>query len=86
MTTQSVNELGDFHRFVTEKVHKGETALSPEQILDEWRILRPDPYAQEDEMAAIQEAIDDMDDGDDGVPIDEFDRNFRLRHNLPAKS
>ena len=38
-----------------------------------------------DEVAAIKEALDDMANGDAGMPFDDFDREFRRRHNLPAK-
>jgi hypothetical protein len=82
----SVSELGDFHRFVSQKMDDGDSSLSPEQVLDEWRNLHPDPDAVKDEIAAIQEAIDDMENGDVGMVLDDFDRDFRARHNLPTKS
>lgn len=41
--------------------------------------------ARDEELAAIQEALDDMAQGDRGVPFEQFDRDFRLRHNLRAK-
>jgi hypothetical protein len=37
-----------------------------------------------DQEVAIQEALDDVANGDRGVPFEEFDREFRKRHNLPA--
>lgn len=82
MALEPVNELQDFHRFVGEKVNLGESSLTPEAVLREWRQLNPDPTANEDDLAAIQEAIDDMDAGDRGIPLEEFDRDFRARHNL----
>ncbi|MCE9531311.1 MAG: hypothetical protein K8T89_09350 [Planctomycetes bacterium] len=86
MSSQTVHDLGNFHRFVGEKIHQGETSLSPEQVLDEWRDLNPDAKSAEDELDAIQEAIDDIENGDVGIPIEEFDRDFRVRRNLPTKS
>jgi hypothetical protein len=86
MSSKSANELGGFHQFVSEKMHKGESSLSPEQVLDEWRVLHPDPSAAQDDIAAIQEAIDDMEKGDGGIPFKDFDRDFRSRRNLPAPS
>ena len=86
MNTQSLNELRDFHRFVGEKVNNGVTALSPEEVLDEWRVLHPSPEALEEDTAAIQEAIDDMENGDAGISFEEFDRDFRARRSLPPKS
>ena len=86
MNTQSLDDLRDFHRFVGEKVNNGGASLSPEEVLDEWRILHPGPEAVEEDIAAIQEAIDDMENGDTGISFAEFDLDFRARHNLPAKS
>ena len=86
MDLQSVNDLGDFHKFVGKKLHKGETWLSPEQALDEWRVLHPDPVATREDNAAIQEALDDMQRGDVGTAWEDFDRDFRARRNLPTAS
>ncbi|MFO0966050.1 MAG: hypothetical protein U0793_10760 [Gemmataceae bacterium] len=83
---QSLGELPDFYRFVGEKVQKGEAALSPEQVLDEWRSLHPNAAMEEDDVAALQEAIDDIEKGDTGVPFDQFDKDFRRRHGFPPKS
>lgn len=85
MTTRPAADLADFHRFLSEKVRNGQTSLSPEQALDEWRTHQPDPLAIEEDLAAIQEALDDARQGDVGVLMDEFDRDFRARHNLPSK-
>jgi hypothetical protein len=43
-----------------------------------------DTFEAEDDLAAVQEAIHDMDDGDKGIPFEEFDRDFRARHDIPA--
>ena len=81
MNAQPSNDLREFHQFVSEKVKNGGTTQSPEEVLDEWRGLHTDP----DDLDAIQEAIDDMENGDVGIPFDEFEREFRARHNLPPK-
>jgi hypothetical protein len=86
MNAQSLGELLDFHRFVGEKVKNGGASLSPEEVLDEWRFLHPDPEAVEEETAAIQEAIDDLENGDTGDSFEEFDREFRAARHLPPKS
>jgi hypothetical protein len=85
MTTPWVYDLRDFHQFVGNKVSSDGASLSPEEVLDEWRTLHPDPESVADDVAAIQEAIDDMKNGDKGIPFEEFDREFRARHNLSAK-
>lgn len=86
MNPQSPNELPDFHRFVGEKVSNGAPSLSPEEVLDEWRMLHPAPERGPGDIAAIQEAIDDMEQGDSGIPFEEFDRDFRARRKLPRQS
>jgi len=86
MNTPSLDELRDFHRFVGEKVNNVGAALSPEEVLDEWRMLHPDLGAAEEDIAAIQEAIDDMENGDAGIAFDDFDRDFRASRNLSPKS
>ncbi len=85
MPTQ-IDELRDFHHFLGEKLDKSGGELSPEEALDEWRRLHPDMPALADDAAAIAEALADLANGDAGIPIDQFDREFRQRHHLPAKS
>jgi hypothetical protein len=36
-----------------------------------------------DDVAAVRESLADMAAGDNGVPLDEFDREFRAKHGLP---
>ena len=84
MPTQ-VDEQRDFPHFLVEKLSNGGANLSPEKALDEWRRLDPDTQAFADDVAAIKEALDDMANGDTGLPFEEFDREFRKRHHLPAK-
>jgi hypothetical protein len=79
-----VEELREFHRFLTEKVGANAADLSPEEALDEWRRLHPSPAALDEDAQAIREALDDVANGDRGMPFDQFDREFRQRRNLPA--
>jgi hypothetical protein len=83
MSTPRANELQEFHRFVGEKVTHGGRFLSPEDILKEWRTLHPIPEMADEDLAAIQEAIDDMANGDQGMGFAEFDREFRARRGIP---
>ena len=62
-----VDDLPDFHQFLSEKVNAGVVDLSPEEALDEWRQLRPDAQAVAEEVAAIREALDDR--GSENTPI-----------------
>jgi hypothetical protein len=80
----STEELRQFHDFVAEKLSTDGVDLSPEEVLDEWRRLHPQKGAYDEDVAAIREALDDMAKGDCGMPFDQFDQEFRKRHNLPA--
>ena len=84
MSSHTTEELRKFHRFLTEKVGAQATDLSPEEALDEWRRTNPPADTADEDVTAIREALEDMAKGDRAVPFDEFDREFRRRHNLPA--
>jgi len=79
------NQLREFHQFLGEKLGNGGANLTPEEALDEWRRENPDTEASDEDVAAIQEALDDLQNGEKGMLFDEFDREFRERHRLPAK-
>ena len=83
MSHEAVQELREFHRFLGEKLNNGGAHLSPEEALDEWREAHPG--SESEDVAAIQEALDDMANGDRGMLFEDFDRQFRERHNLPGK-
>jgi hypothetical protein len=85
MNPHPTEELHEFHHFLGEKLNNGGARLSPEEALDEWRRLRPDTTVADDDLAAIQEALDDRACGDGGVPFEAFDRAFRERHQLPNR-
>jgi hypothetical protein len=82
MSAPVTDELREFHRFLTDQLQADRSDLSPEEALDEWRRLHPPAF--DEEVAAIREALDDMANGDRGVPFDRFDGDFRNRHNLPT--
>ena len=82
MSAGIADELADFHRFVADRLNRGERELSPEQALDLWRAEHPDPEEFGDTVQALREAIADMEAGDTGVPLEQFDMEFRARHNF----
>ena len=74
-------ELRIFRDFLNEKLKNGGADLSPEEALDEFRRAH-DPLEYEDDVAAIQAAIDDLERGERGMPIEDsianFERNSRF--------
>ncbi|HVC98054.1 MAG TPA: hypothetical protein VND64_30570 [Pirellulales bacterium] len=84
MSPDAANELVSFHRFIAEHVGRGETDLSPEEALDLWRAQNPSATEFEDTVAALREALNDMEAGDKGTPLESFDRDFRNRRGIPS--
>ena len=84
MNASQTTELHEFHRFLSTKLSNGGADLSPEEVLDEWRQDHPDPEIDEDDVAAIQEAIDDMEAGDRGRPADEVIADLRKLLGMPS--
>jgi len=82
MSTDAHDELLNFHEFVSEHLNSGQPCYSPEEALDAWRLQNRTPEEYAEDLEAIREALADMDAGDTGTPWEEFDREFRKRHNL----
>ena len=83
MNPQATDELREFHAFLGEKLKNGSAYASPEEALDEWRALHPDPDLFADDSVAIQQALDDMAAGDRGRPADEVIAELRAKYGLP---
>ena len=43
----------------------------------------PFPQSFDEDLEAIQEALDAIEQGDRGISLEEFDREFRALHGLP---
>lgn len=76
------SELADFHRFVGERLRDGGTKLSPEEALDLWRAANPEPNDYADSVAALREAVSDMQAGDTDISFEEFEQEFLRRRKL----
>lgn len=84
MSSALNSEMNSFHRFITEQLSIGRGDVSPEEALDLWRAEHPLSAIEEDDLLAVREALADMANGDSGMPLAEFDREFRQRHGLGA--
>ncbi|HJT32552.1 MAG TPA: hypothetical protein VJ783_10955 [Pirellulales bacterium] len=85
MSSEVESELVSFHRFVADQLRQGHEDVSPEKALDRWRTQHLPTEPDDDAVLAVQEALDGMKSGDQGIPITEFDREFRIRHGLRAE-
>jgi hypothetical protein len=85
MSSNVDNELASFHHFVAVKLLENNVDLSPEEALDLWREEHPHPEEFDDATEALKEAFADIAAGDNGVPFEDFEREFRKKHGLDAK-
>jgi len=64
MATSISNELQEFHRFVAEKLANGGAGLSPEEVVDEWRILHPNADELAESADVLRQALAEADRGE----------------------
>lgn len=82
MATQE--QIDNFYRFATEQLKNGGREKTVDELYDQWRFKNQSPEEFEENVAAIQGAIDDMNSGDTGRDADEVIADVRTRLNLPA--
>ena len=85
MTVDPTPDLERFRDYLSGCISQG-NHLSPEDALDLWRSENPSDEYTADDVEAVRQALAAMDAGNTGVPLDEFDREFRKRHGLPTAS
>ncbi len=79
----SVDDLRAFHDFVARKLAEGGSQPpTPEECLDLWFVENQTPEERADDLAAIQEGLDDMDAGRTR-PVDDVLQELRQKYNLP---
>jgi hypothetical protein len=79
-----MSELESFHRFLGDQRVHGESTLTPEECLELWRIQNPPDETVEADILAVREALDDMDAGDQGQPLQAFLTEFRAGKLIPS--
>lgn len=80
MSMPANDELGSFYNYLSERIASGAADLSPEEAIDAWRAEHAprDDYAET--VVALRKAIAEMNAGDRGKSLTEFDGEFRQRH------
>ena len=78
MSTQ--DQINSFHQFATEQLNSG-SAHSIDELYDSWRTQNSTP----EDLAAIQVAIEDMQNGDLGMPLEDHLDQMRAKHKLPRQ-
>jgi hypothetical protein len=79
MSANVSSELHAFRQFLDAQIESGRDDLTPEESLRLWRAERQE---FEESVAAIREALAELDAGGKGTPLDEFVKEFRRQHNI----
>jgi len=79
MATVQQTELAEFHQFVELRMRSPDANQSPEEVLEEWRLLRGDIGGSERDRLAVQAAIRDMQNGDRGIDFEVHLRELKAR-------
>ena len=74
------SELFRFNEFVLGKLQSDATDLTPEQCLELWRLMHPTEKQMDENVIAIQAAIDDMNKGIPGEPAIEIHSRLRTKY------
>jgi len=82
MSTESVSELAAFVNFAQGQLRHEGADLTPEECLALYRTQQ----ASAEDIAAVKEALDAMHRGDVGVPLEEFDRQFRNKNGIAPRA
>lgn len=82
MSTDFRADLESFHQYIGKRLAAGEI-VSPGEALELWLNENPQPEGYEQRVAALQRELDEIDAGVPGIPLDDYERRFRERHNLP---
>lgn len=75
MSTDPAIEIVQVQRFLGEQIKAG-APLMPEEALALWRSEHPSAEDFRETVAALREALADMDSGDAGLSLDDFDADF----------
>jgi hypothetical protein len=72
MATERSDDLRAFSRFVEAKLSGGGGRLTVDDVISLWDTETQSESERSANVKAIQEALDDMEAGDAGMPADEF--------------
>jgi uncharacterized protein with von Willebrand factor type A (vWA) domain len=87
MATQE--QIDSFHQFATEQIQNGGREKSVDELYDQWRLENLSSEELDENVAAIQGAIDDMKNGDRGRDVmksllkSEASTSFRHLNEIP---
>jgi hypothetical protein len=85
MATERINDVRAFQSFLDEKLSNGEGNLTLDEVLELWDYENSSDEERRATREAISRGLADVDSGR-VRSIEEFDRDFRLKHGLAPPS
>jgi len=82
MSTSTPTEAESFQTFLAKEIANGGRHKSPEELVQDWRRERQE---FDETVAALREAIDDMNAGDEGRPVAEVFDDLRREFGWPTR-
>ena len=80
MTVQ--DQVESFYRFAIAQIQASNSPKTVDELYDQWRFENQTSEEFEENVAAIQASIDDLNRGNAGLDFDEVIAEVRSRHNL----
>ena len=75
-------QLESFNEFVASRIKDAKTDATIDELFDVWRLQNPTPEEHAEDLAAVKAAIEDMENGDRGIPLADHIQEMKDRYNL----
>ncbi len=85
MATDRANDLRAFKAYIDEQLTNGGAEMTLDEALIHWEAEHQTEAEKEDTLRAIEQGFSDIAAGRT-LPFEDFDREFRTKHGLPARS
>jgi hypothetical protein len=85
MATERANDLRAFRAYIDEQLTNGGAEMTLDEALIHWEAEHQTDSEKEDTLRAIEQGFSDITAGKTR-PFEDFDREFRAKHGLPARS
>jgi hypothetical protein len=86
MTMPLTPDAEAFHQFLGAQLQLGVRDKSPEELLAQWRAEHPSLDEVRESIAALKEALADMEAGDAGRPASDVIADLRQKYDLPSSA
>lgn len=83
--SDSKDHIESFHRFALAQLDKLDANATIDELYDQWRLENPTREEQEADSLAVNAALRDMENGDCGMPSDEYIRQLGAKYKIQSR-